>query len=238
MSWEYDNFGGQSLFSGLGILGLGIWLMLTGEGLRAALEPGQLTIPTYLLLVPGAASVVVGVIGCLAVFGASRGLLAFYSVCVFCLCAVSTAAAVKTLLLHDNISSSVLYWLETSMKYKYCSNEDSKIALDKIQKEFECCGVHDHTEWYSVDRDRRTCHTTQSDRWALPVSCCIDQTKCNRNNSIQTPDNIYMRGCLAPVSDSLSLILNVIGWTSTIFAAFLIPGGTMACCFRVSLKRL
>lgn len=70
-------------FSGLGILGLGIWQFITTDDMRAAIEHAQFEITTYLLIVSGAAVVVVGIIGCMAIFGANRCLLAFVSDCTF-----------------------------------------------------------------------------------------------------------------------------------------------------------
>ena len=66
-------------FSGLGILGLGIWMYITTDDLRAAIELAQYEITTYLLIASGAAVVIVGIIGCMAIFSANRCLLAFVS---------------------------------------------------------------------------------------------------------------------------------------------------------------
>lgn len=60
-------------------MGLGIWMYITTDDLRAAIELAQYEITTYLLIGSGAAVVIVGIIGCMAIFGANRCLLGFVS---------------------------------------------------------------------------------------------------------------------------------------------------------------
>ena len=66
-------------FSGPVCLGLGIWFLLIIRQVEPSLDPAEFSTSSYLMIGAGGAIILYGVIGCLAIFNESRGLLGFVS---------------------------------------------------------------------------------------------------------------------------------------------------------------
>jgi len=81
------------------------------------------------------------------------------------------------------------YEVETDMIYSirnYFQGEPDKyetIKMDWLQRNFNCCGINDWTDWQSLNGNNRI----------VPDSCCINPQFCPKPINIQ---NINTKGCL------------------------------------------
>ncbi|XP_053384803.1 tetraspanin-3-like [Mercenaria mercenaria] len=222
-------------FAGVGFLGLGIWLYLTLQDFRAAIEHAHFILPAYLLIISGGAVVIFGVIGCIAIFAESRCLLAFYWVCIIFVLAADVATCVKSFFLNDEVESHVTYRLNVTSMYKYIYDEDMTDAIDTLQQKYECCGVRNYSDWSGTSYNKRARSLLTKGIHPYPESCCRDNNSCSLLLS-SNPD-IFIQGCLYPVVNQMRLILSLVGWSTLAISAYLVIESFMVCCFRVAVSR-
>ena len=84
---------------------------------------------------------------------------------------------------HFHVHEEILVQsMENTMKH-HPYDPDVLNSWNKLQIGYECCGIHNYTDWYQTLENR------------VPDSCCkVYKTNCAKNLSII--ENIYQNGCL------------------------------------------
>ncbi|XP_052775226.1 tetraspanin-18-like isoform X2 [Mya arenaria] len=190
------------LILGLGVLGVGIWLLVTEFSVREVsvlIGFNYFEIGTYLMIGAGGTIALLAFCGCCGTMREDRFVLAFYGVTLtltlFALIAGSALAFISlgfTVTVKDTISNT----LQTSYGVDLRKNSTNRLitdAWDSVQRGLECCGVHGdangtyswafyklHSQWY-IQTNMRAPY--------VPESCCRSGSKplCTGVETINGP---------------------------------------------------
>ncbi|XP_060116018.1 tetraspanin-3 isoform X2 [Heteronotia binoei] len=95
-------------------------------------------------------------------------------------------------------------------------------AIDYVQRQLHCCGIHDYTDWKTTDWFKETKNNS------VPLSCCkASVTNCT--GSLAHPADLYGEGCEALVVKKLQEIMMYVIWAALGFAAIQLLGMLCAC---------
>ncbi|VDM41519.1 unnamed protein product [Toxocara canis] len=173
-----------SLFklAGLGTLGLGLWLRFDGAVSELiALHGGtnNFNIACYLLIAAGAIMSLIGFlekIPPLDLLRAEQTLFQFFIILVLVFCLELTCAIVAYS--HQDL---IRRYIDNSMyetiHQHYAVNPEYAAIFDRIQTEFECCGVKSYRDWLHSSWGRDLVGRTElgigsSSIGKVPKSCC------------------------------------------------------------------
>ena len=151
------------------------------------------------LVIIGAILATFSCLGCHAATAESRILMATYltTMTILTIAASSISAIVYTN--RNVIHHEVEMLLQDRVNTYGLENAHHRHGFDSLQKELQCCGVHDFTDWL------RNAYLEASA--AVPDSCCHRTTENCGHDAVAQPVNMASRvintnGCL-PVLDNL-----------------------------------
>lgn len=160
---------------GIAMLVVGVWQQISRSNYVELLPSDEFFTASALLISGGIIVIVVCVFGFIGVWMESQCVLVIYTLCVFIILAIAIAAGIIAYIFHgeldDKLRSKLLEGLNDPGKKKF---------WDDIQQEERCCGVNNHTDWFSET------NTIKS----VPDSCC-DGPNCG----IQGASVAYNIGC-------------------------------------------
>ncbi|KAK3742133.1 hypothetical protein RRG08_008535 [Elysia crispata] len=228
--------------TGPGLVGLGIWLYLSLSEFQPIVERQDFTGPAYLILVAGGAAVLSGIVGCLGGVNEHKHLLLLYSILVMIVCSLELSATVYTFTEFDKARSTIRSSFERAL-VSYNEDEATQMGVDKVQRQFSCCGIERPIDWVTNQTgNRNTAAAAVVDfseesalTYDLPISCCprnlIGQGQC----TLRATD-LYQQGCLQHVLDWVRHILVVAGWSSFAAACSQVLGLAIVCCFTSAVN--
>ncbi|XP_005990999.1 tetraspanin-4 isoform X1 [Latimeria chalumnae] len=184
---------------GCGLLGVGVWLAAT-QSKFGTLSP---TFPSLsaanLFMVTGSVIMIIGFIGCLGAVTERRCLLLSFFVVLCTTLLLEVIIGFLFLAYKEKFDSYAQDDLKKGLKlYDTDGNLGIKIAWDKVQIEFRCCGVTNYTDWFEALGKKE-----------VPASCCPSSTSaCN------VPSSWWKEACYGKVKNWLAnnmLSLQVFG---------------------------
>ncbi|CAI9580644.1 unnamed protein product [Staurois parvus] len=95
-------------------------------------------------------------------------------------------------------------------------------AIDYVQKQLHCCGIHNYSDW------EKTPWYINTHNNSVPLSCCRDNV-VNCTGSLTRPGDLYSEGCEALVVEKLQEIMMYVIWAALAFAAIQLLGMLCAC---------
>jgi len=105
--------------------------------------------------------------------------------------------------------------MKDSMKnYGDKDNEGVTAAWDKVQKELECCGSTDATDWTKINK-------------TIPDSCYKDQVRTSAP---------FDKGCFQKVEDNVMKNIMIVAGAGIGIAVVEILGIILSCCLARSIK--
>ncbi|KAF6352688.1 tetraspanin 3 [Rhinolophus ferrumequinum] len=155
-------------------------------------------IPAVVIIAVGALLFIIGLIGCCATIRESR-------------CGLATV--------EDEVDRSIQKVYKT---YNGTNPDAASRAIDSVQRQLHCCGIHNYSDWENTDWFKET--KNQS----VPLSCCRE-TASSCNGSLAHPSNLYAEGCEALVVKKLQEIMMHVIWAALAFAAIQLLGVLCAC---------
>ncbi|XP_062591273.1 tetraspanin-18B-like isoform X3 [Saccostrea cucullata] len=199
------------LIMGCGLLGVGIWLLVTDFSAReitVLISSSEFEIGTYMILAGGGLVALLAFCGCCGTMREDRCILGFYGVVLALVFLALLAGGAMAALFRDHITDDIKQKLEQTLQNQYgmdvrgnTTNRLITDAWDSMQRKFECCGP------YSLDEDGEDLKGTKSwnfyksTKWYItkipkypmvPESCCIeggDKQKCQGQTIIKGPPN-------------------------------------------------
>ncbi|GFS11448.1 tetraspanin [Elysia marginata] len=109
---------------------------------------------------------------------AGGSFMLLYSILVVIVCSLELSATVYTFIQYDQASSTVTASFERALA-SYVDDETSKEAVDKIQRQFSCCGVEKPWDWLPTSNGSAVA-VVQSEKsimtFDLPSSCCLKRS--------------------------------------------------------------
>uniref|UniRef100_A0A3Q2FCV7 Tetraspanin-3 n=1 Tax=Cyprinodon variegatus TaxID=28743 RepID=A0A3Q2FCV7_CYPVA len=117
----------------------------------------------------------------------------------------------------DEVNSSIMKVYD---EYNGTNSNAQSRAIDYIQRQLQCCGIHNSSDW----RETHWYKETKND--SVPISCC---KTAGCTGSMTHPEDLYQEGCEALVVKKLQEIMMYVICTALTFAAIQMLGMLCAC---------
>ena len=117
-------------------------------------------------------------------------------------------------------------------KYDDEASQGVSDSWDKLQTEFECCGVKDYQDWSTVESFNKTA--------SVPDSCCLEQTAGCGNDQLNVaqPTTINTTGCLTKLGAFIQDNIMFVGIGAATVVVLQLIGVIVACCLGRRMKEL
>ncbi|RUS72028.1 hypothetical protein EGW08_020212 [Elysia chlorotica] len=202
-------FTGACYLVSAGVLSyIGIWVFSTYDHFDEIADSSLTLLPASIILAGSVFMCIVGILACIAAFKNHKVLLAVFFCLILLVFVGEVMAGVLGYVyrskvngvLDDNLSDAINHYNVSSYKEQ----------IDYMQHEFQCCGVHNATDWADA-ASWKTNHTG-----LVPESCCKPQnTTCIPK---LTSDDIYHEGCLNKLNEEFRQNLVYIATAAVILA--------------------
>lgn len=187
---------------------------------------------TVLTICAGAIIFILGFCGCVGAILESQCMLVVYFVFVLIIFGLEVAATSLCLTHKQEIQKFLYEEVKLSIQEDYrpelvgTPNGGVVAVVDSIQSHFECCGMDNHTDWYSI--------SAWPDKNSVPVSCCVQPFDgCGDDGSKAA---VYSGGCLEEVKYWFMKNMYTLGVMALVVAVTQILTMTAAvamfCCLR------
>ncbi|CAH1787421.1 unnamed protein product [Owenia fusiformis] len=158
-----------------------------------------------------------------------------YATLLFLVFLMEAVAGVLAYMYNTSIQGELERNLNNTMINWYHFDADKTAAIDKLQREFTCCGAVSFEDWrYSRWlKEAKEKNTTQSINKA-PDSCCKTESEgCAVSDH---PSNINYNGCLTALSNYVKEHLIILGGVGIGICFLQIFGIVFACCLAKRIK--
>jgi len=218
------------LLSGCLVCGLGVWTVLE-KGLFIQL----LTVLTYevtswLMVCTGGVAVLTALLGYTAIGLENKGLLALYTVLLVLVFMFESITGLLAYVYQEQISKDLNQHLASAFIQGYGEDKGITNSVDRIQKEYSCCGANSFTDWSESG------WALQNPGQRVPDSCC--KTESPGCGARDHPSNIPYTGCKHRFSEELSEHLLLLGVVSLGLALLQIFGVILTSCLFSRLSKV
>ncbi|KAH7727692.1 Protein TSP-7 [Aphelenchoides avenae] len=202
--------------SGLAMIVAGAVLQLKYTGLFDILWDARLATPVLLLAV-GFICALLGFLGCCGAIRENYCLTLSFAVLLALLLFVEIVVAIFAYAMHDTVESGLVQQLTQGMQ-RYNKSSGVQMAWDETQRQLECCGVSNTSDWGHM----------------IPDSCCVHfHPGCAR----MVEPSLFQEGCLGAVEEWLTINAAFAGGITALAGAIQIIGICFACCLSKSILK-
>ncbi|XP_072595275.1 tetraspanin-3 isoform X1 [Vulpes vulpes] len=218
------NFVSKQVMGAAGILCyVGAYVFITYDDYDHFFEDVYTLIPAVVIIAVGALLFIIGLIGCCATIRESRCGLATFVIILLLVFVTEVVVVVLGYVYRAKVENEVDRSIQKVYKTYNGTNPDAASrAIDYVQRQLHCCGIHNYSDWENTDWFKET--KNQS----VPLSCCRE-TASSCNGSLAHPSNLYAEGCEALVVKKLQEIMMHVIWAALAFAAIQLLGMLCAC---------
>lgn len=202
---------------------VGAYVFITYDDYDHFFEDVYTLIPAVVIIAVGALLFIIGLIGCCATIRESHCGLATFVIILLLVFVTEVVVVVLGYVYRAKVENEVDRSIQKVYKTYNGTNPDAASrAIDYVQRQLHCCGIHNYSDWENTDWFKET--KNQS----VPLSCCRETTS-SCNGSLAYPSNLYAEGCEALVVKKLQEIMMHIIWAALAFAAIQLLGMLCAC---------
>ncbi|CAI4229486.1 unnamed protein product [Auanema sp. JU1783] len=245
---KYSVFGFNVLFFliGFALLLIGVWAQVEKNNIYSHLNKASKLYldPTYLLLIIGFITFMIGFSGCVGSLRENTSFLTFYSTLLGLLLIAEFSGAVFAYACRDQLDTYIRNLLN-DVVVGYRDDPDLQVLIDTMQESWHCCGINGADDW-----DKNTYFSIAARKVAspeaggVPFSCCLNSSQqafknfyCGHGVRLSkdvssTAARIYTDGCLPKLQLWLNNNVFLVGITLVIIAVVQILG----ICFAQNLK--
>ncbi|TKC43429.1 hypothetical protein EI555_016824 [Monodon monoceros] len=210
---------------------VGAYVFITYDDYDHFFEDVYTLIPAVVIIAVGALLFIIGLIGCCATIRESRCGLATFVIILLLVFVTEVVVVVLGYVYRAKVENEVDRSIQKVYKTYNGTNPDAASrAIDYVQRQLHCCGIHNYSDWENTDWFKET--KNQS----VPLSCCRE-TASSCNGSLAHPSDLYAEGCEALVVKKLQEIMMHVIWAALAFAAIQITWKRLscwACCVHAS----
>ncbi|XP_041117278.1 CD63 antigen-like [Polyodon spathula] len=121
-------------------------------------------------------------IGCIAVIGENNSMIKGFTVIMCIVFTVEIGVGLFAYFHRGAVHSNMVNLYMKTLR-RYSTERRIQISVDRLQKEFECCGAMDYTDWFNATVGK-----------AVPDSCCIkEKPQCGSAVQSHAKDNIHLQ---------------------------------------------
>ncbi|CAO2634943.1 Tspan3, partial [Lemmus lemmus] len=202
---------------------VGAYVFITYDDYDHFFEDVYTLFPAVVIIAVGALLFIIGLIGCCATIRESRCGLATFVFILLLVFVTEVVVVVLGYVYRAKVENEVDRSIQKVYKTYNGTNPDAASrAIDYVQRQLHCCGIHNYSDWENTDWFKET--KNQS----VPLSCCKETAK-SCNGSLANPSDLYAEGCEALVVKKLQEILMHVIWAALAFAAIQLLGMLCAC---------
>ncbi|ELK03459.1 Tetraspanin-3 [Pteropus alecto] len=202
---------------------VGAYVFITYDDYDHFFEDVYTLSPAVVIIAVGALLFIIGLIGCCATIRESHCGLATFVIILLLVFVTEVVVVVLGYVYRAKVENEVDRSIQKVYKTYNGTNPDAASrAIDYVQRQLHCCGIHNYSDWENTDWFKET--KNQS----VPLSCCRETTS-SCNGSLAYPSNLYAEGCEALVVKKLQEIMMHIIWAALAFAAIQLLGMLCAC---------
>uniref|UniRef100_A0A9L0IE55 Tetraspanin-3 n=2 Tax=Equus TaxID=9789 RepID=A0A9L0IE55_EQUAS len=202
---------------------VGAYVFITYDDYDHFFEDVYTLIPAVVIIAVGALLFIIGLIGCCATIRESRCGLATFVIILLLVFVTEVVVVVLGYIYRAKVENEVDRSIQKVYKTYNGTNPDAASrAIDYVQRQLHCCGIHNYSDWENTDWFKET--KNQS----VPLSCCRE-TAGSCNGSLAHPSDLYAEGCEALVVKKLQEIMMHVIWAALAFAAIQLLGMLCAC---------
>ncbi|XP_022368081.1 tetraspanin-3 isoform X1 [Lutra lutra] len=202
---------------------VGAYVFITYDDYDHFFEDVYTLIPAVVIIAVGALLFIIGLIGCCATIRESRCGLATFVIILLLVFVTEVVVVVLGYVYRAKVENEVDRSIQKVYKTYNGTNPDAASrAIDYVQRQLHCCGIHNYSDWENTDWFKET--KNQS----VPLSCCRESAS-SCNGSLAHPSDLYAEGCEALVVKKLQEIMMHVIWAALAFAAIQLLGMLCAC---------
>jgi len=176
--------------------------------------------PGILLIVVGVVIFLLAFFGCCGAYKDNYCLTMTFAVMLGLIFILELAGGIAGFVLRNDIEDDVDTTLrKATLNYGKPKHDGVTKAWDKLQDEFDCCGVDNATDWKAVLPANP------------PESCCADVA------ATCTYTNAYPKGCKTAFEDWLKDKIAIVGGVGIGLAFIQIVGILFACCLARAIRK-
>jgi len=207
----------------------GIALIVTGAYVNIKLEDyydffgSDYFGPGILLIVVGVFIFLIAFFGCCGAYKENHCLTMTFAICLSLIFILEIAGGIAGFVMRDQIEDEVRTVLKDAMdNYNQDGHDGVTKTWNKLQEEFQCCGVSNYSDWTAATSNNKT----------VPDSCC-KEAGCTTTNI----DKIYTAGCADELEEWLKSKIAIIGGVGIGLAFVQVVGIMFACCLARAIKK-
>ncbi|XP_060605341.1 tetraspanin-18-like isoform X1 [Ruditapes philippinarum] len=254
------------LILGLGVLGVGIWLLVTEYSAREVtvlVGSNLFEIGTYLMIAGGGTIALLAFCGCCGTMREDKCVLAFYGVTLtLVLLALVSGSALAFIFRNEltgQVKDNIVNTLSKGYGIDLRKNSQNRLitdAWDSLQRSLQCCGAYgdinsshswsfyrQHSDWYLLTNNRSP---------YVPDSCCSgDKQICTGVQTINGPpskgppvyssyaknEHLYTEGCYEKVMVHLERNALILGGVAAFVPLLLIIGIVIVFCMCARVRK-
>jgi len=201
------------------VCGLGLWTVLDRWDMFTVLQCSVYQVSISLVIITGAVSVVVALIGYAAVAFESRTLLAWYTIFLVVIFVAESISGLLSYVYQENLGAELQENLHERFVDLYKTDDEVRKSVDIIQEKFSCCGSESYQDW---SKKTEGVHLLKHINTPVPDSCC--KTPSPGCGVRDHPSNIHYTGCRHRLQDEMSGHLIIISIISVSIALLQILG--------------
>ncbi|XP_028351164.1 tetraspanin-3 isoform X3 [Physeter macrocephalus] len=197
---------------------VGAYVFITYDDYDHFFEDVYTLIPAVVIIAVGALLFIIGLIGCCATIRESRCGLATFVIILLLVFVTEVVVVVLGYVYRAKVENEVDRSIQKVYKTYNGTNPDAASrAIDYVQRQLHCCGIHNYSDWENTDWFKET--KNQS----VPLSCCIE-TASSCNGSLAHPSDLYAENCSPAQLPLLEKPPSSLCWTACTWS----PGPTLA----------
>lgn len=186
---------------------------------------GQFSAAAILLIVVGAVIFIIGFFGCCGAYKENYCMVMTFAILLGLIFILEIAAGITAYVLRDKVNSVVKDNLDKAQRNYDNNHKGVMDTWDQAQKEFQCCGVGNWTDWSG----KGSVGVGQ-----VPPSCCLEGTDCTTNPN---RNNVYIDGCMVKFTTWIEDNIFIIGGVGIGLAFVQVMGIVLAVCLGRSIKK-
>ncbi|NWV34640.1 TSN3 protein, partial [Grantiella picta] len=202
----------------------GVLVILMSKNYRYLFQESYLSLPGWLALGTALILLPTGVLSLSISVKCSRnqqGTLMYLLVLLLCL---EMSSAVLACSYRIDTASH----LESAMGYLVhqhnwtCSQDPGSSAVDAMQRQLQCCGVHNYTDWLKASS------SSQHLPACVPESCCKESHSHCRGH-LRHVEQLFEEGCLKRLEDQMCFAMLYMFWCCTVLSILELLAGVSNC---------
>lgn len=179
--------------------------------------------PVFLIVI-GVIVSFIGFLGCCGAYKENYCMVTTFAILLGIIFVLEIAAGAYAYSRRDKLDE----YATKALKKAVDNYSNDKETIDKVQREFKCCGAESYKDYFGGDNNA-----------TFPTSCCKNETDCPATVGAakEAKASLFREGCVKAVESFLKKHLIVVGGVGVGIAFIQVIGIVFACCLMRSIKK-